>query len=219
MMKVMAKILTFDETNKCLRAWRELNDKNALEILIISNSGLVVFFAKKYMGKGLTFEELQSAGNVGLLNAINKFDYKERAIEGFTSYISVAIENCMKMELKKYHKHSHVLSFDQPIGQNKDGKEMRIEELVGTDTEQLIEDVISEIKIDIVREALQCLTSREQQIILLRYGLDETYKKTQEEVAEIFGCSQSVIARQEKKALLKMRHPRNTRKLKDFIED
>ena len=96
---------------------------------------------------------------------------------------------------------------------------MRIEELVGTDTEQLIEDVISEIKIDIVREALQCLTSREQQIILLRYGLDETYKKTQEEVAEIFGCSQSVIARQEKKALLKMRHPRNTRKLKDFIEE
>ena len=56
MMKVMAKILTFDETNKCLRAWRELNDKNALEILIISNSGLVVFFAKKYMGKGLTTE-------------------------------------------------------------------------------------------------------------------------------------------------------------------
>lgn len=96
---------------------------------------------------------------------------------------------------------------------------MKIEDLVGTDAEQLIEDVISEMKIDIVREALQCLTSRERQIILLRYGLDDTHKKTQDEIAEIFGCSKSLIAKQEKKALIKMRHPRNTKKLKDFIEE
>lgn len=125
----------------------------------------------------------------------------------------------MKMELRRYKKHSHVLSFDQPIGQNKNGDEMTIEDLVGTDSEQLIEDVISEIKSDIVREALQCLTSREKQIILLRYGLDEIHKKTQDEVAEIFGCSKSTIAKQEQKALIKMRHPKNTRKLKDFIEE
>ncbi len=215
----MARRLTLDETKNCLRAWRELANEEALEVLTIGNGRLVGFFAKKYLGKGLTFEELQSAGNEGLLNAINKFDYNERAIEGFSSYISIAIENQMKMELRKYNKHSHVLSFDQPIGQNKDGDEMRIEDLVGTDAEQLIEDVISEMKIDIVREALQCLTSREQQIILLRYGLDEVHKKTQDEVAEIFGCSKATIAKQEQKALVKMRHPRNTRKLKDFIED
>lgn len=173
----MARRLTLDETKNCLRAWRELANEEALEVLTIGNGRLVGFFAKKYLGKGLTFEELQSAGNEGLLNAINKFDYNERAIEGFSSYISIAIENQMKMELRKYNKHSHVLSFDQPIGQNKDGDEMRIEDLVGTDAEQLIEDVISEMKIDIVREALQCLTSREQQIILLRYGLDEVHKK------------------------------------------
>ena len=215
----MARRLTLDETKSYLRAWRELADEEALEVLSICNGGLVGFFAKKYLGKGLTFEELQSAGNEGLINAINKFDYNERAIEGFSSYISIAIENQMKMELRKYNKHSNVLSFDQPIGQNKDGDEMKIEDLVGTDAEQLIEDVISEMKIDIVREALQCLTSREQQIILLRYGLDEVHKKTQDEVAEIFGCSKATIAKQEQKALVKMRHPRNTRKLKDFIED
>ena len=215
----MARRLSLDETKNCLRAWREFADENALEVLTICNGGLVVFFAKKYLGKGLTFEELQSAGNEGLLNAINKFDYNERAIEGFSSYISIAIENQIKMELKKYNKHSHVLSFDQPIGQNKDGDEMKIEDLVSTDAEQLIEDVISEMKIDIVRKALQCLTSREKQIILLRYGLDEVHKKTQDEVAEIFGCSKTTIAKQEQKALVKMRHPRNTRKLKDFIED
>lgn len=213
----MARRLSLEETKNCLRAWRELGDEDALEVLTICNGGLVGFFAKKYLGKGLTFEELQSAGNEGLINAINKFNYNEKAIEGFSSYISIAIENQMKMELRKYNKHSHVLSFDQPIGQNKDGDEMKIEDLIGTDAEQLIEDVISEMKIDIVREALQCLTSREQRIILLRYGLDEVHKKTQDEVAEIFGCSKATIAKQEQKALVKMRHPRNTRKLKDFI--
>lgn len=215
----MARRLSLDETKNCLRAWRELGDEDALEVLTICNGGLVGFFAKKYLGKGLTFEELQSAGNEGLINAINKFNYNEKAIEGFSSYISIAIENQMKMELRKYNKHSHVLSFEQPIGQNKDGDEMKIEDLIGTDAEQLIEDVISEMKIDIVREALQCLTSREQQIILLRYGLDEVHKKTQDEVAEIFGCSKATIAKQEQRALVKMRHPRNTRKLKDFIEE
>ena len=195
----MTRRLSLDETKNCLRAWRELGDEDALEVLTICNGGLVGFFAKKYLGKGLTFEELQSAGNEGLINAINKFNYNEKAIEGFSSYISIAIENQMKMELRKYNKHSHVLSFEQPIGQNKDGDEMKIEDLIGTDAEQLIEDVISEMKIDIVREALQCLTSREQQIILLRYGLDEVHKKTQDEVAKIFGCSKATIAKQEQR--------------------
>lgn len=215
----MIRKLSLEETKKCLRAWREFSDKEALEVLMVCNGGLVVFFVKKYLGKGLTFDELKSAGDEGLLRAINKFDYKEREIEKFSSYISVAIENQIRIELKKYNKHSHVLSFDQPIGQNKDGDEMTIEDLIGTDANQLIEDVISEMKIDIVREALQCLTSREHQIILLRYGLDDTHKKTQDEIAEIFGCSKSLIAKQEKKALIKMRHPRNTKKLKDFIEE
>ena len=215
----MIRKLSLEETKKCLRAWRDFSDKEALEVLMVCNGGLVVFFVKKYLGKGLTFDELKSAGDEGLLRAINKFDYKEREIEKFSSYISVAIENQIRIELKKYNKHSHVLSFDQPIGQNKDGDEMTIEDLIGTDANQLIEDVISEMKIDIVRDALQCLTSRERQIILLRYGLDDTHKKTQDEIAEIFGCSKSLIAKQEKKALIKMRHPRNTKKLKDFIEE
>lgn len=221
--KVMNRRLTLDETKNYLRAWREFADEKALEFLIICNGGLVNFFAKKYLGKGLTFEELQSAGNEGLFNAINKFNYNERAIEGFSSYISTAIENSMLLELRKYNKHRHVLSFYQPIGQNKDGDEMRIEDLIGTDAEQLsddvIESIISDMKIKSVREALQCLTSREKQIILLRYGLDEAHKKTLDEVAEIFKCSQTTIAKQEKKALIKMRHPRNTRKLKGFIDE
>ena len=215
----MAKRLTLEETKQYLIAWRENFDENALALLVMSKRGLVGYIAKKYLGNGLTFDELKSAGDLGLINAINKFNYYEREIEGFNAYISTAIENTILLELRKYNKHSHVLSFDAPLGQNKDGDELTIEDIVGTDAEELIENVISEMKIDIVREALQCLTSRERQIILLRYGMDEAHKKTQEEVAQIFGCSKRTIANQEQKALIKMRHPRNTRKLKDFIEE
>lgn len=214
----MARRLTLDETKNCLKAWREFHDNSALELLMVCNSGLVGLIAKKYLGKGLTFEELQSAGNEGLLRAINLFNYSERAIEGFSTYISTAIENQMRTELRKYKKHSQVLSFEQPMYTSKDGDELTVEDLVGTDADELIDEVISAIKIDIVREALKCLTTRERQIISLRYGLDDKYKKTQDEVAKIFGCSQSLIARQEQKALIKMRHPKNTRKLKDFID-
>lgn len=112
-----------------------------------------------------------------------------------------------------------MVSFEEPIGHSKDGDELKIEDIVGTDAEELVENVISGMKIEIVREALKCLTSREQQIILLRYGLDEAHRKTQDEVAQIFGCTRALISRQEQKALIKMRHPRNTRKLKDFIEE
>lgn len=214
-----ARRLTTDEIKNCLISWREMGDTDALTLLTICNTGLVKFFAKKHLGKGLTFEELFSAGNEGLIRAINKFNYSEHAIEGFSSYIALAIENQMRYELRNYKKHSHVISFDQSIGSNKDGDEMKIEDLIGTDAEELIETVISDMKIDIVREALQCLTSRERQIILLRYGLDESHKKTQEEVAEIFGCSKASICNQEQRALIKMRHPRNTRKLKDFMDE
>ena len=215
----MARLLTLEETEKYLKLYREFADEDALTLLVTCNSGLVRFFAKRYLGKGLTYDELVSAGNEGLIKAINKFDYEERDIQGFSTYISVTIENAMKYELRKYHKHSHVLSFEQPLGQNKDGDELTIEDIVGTDAEELMEDVISEMKIDIVREALKSLTSREQQIIFLRYGLDDVHRKTQEEVAQMLGCSQTSIAKQEQKALIKMRHPRNTRKLKDFIDD
>lgn len=215
----MAKKLSLEEIKDYLIKWREYGDKEAQTFLVTSNGALVAYFAKRYLGKGLTFDELQSAGNEGLVNAINKFNYIDNDIRSFSTYISMAIDNQMKMELRKYRKHSHVLSFDEPIGHNKDGEEMTVEDIIGTDSEEVIENVISEMKIEVVRNALKCLTSRERQIILLRYGLDEINRKTQAEIAEMFGCTKSLISREEAKALIKMRHPRNTRKLKDFVEE
>lgn len=215
----MKKILALEDVEKLLRAWRESNDKEALNLLVAGNGGLVGFFAKKHLGKGLSFEELISAGNVGLLNAINIYDYEGRGMQTFRSYISVSIENGMLMEIRRYKKHSHVMSLNEPIGTSKDGDELTLEDILSTDPDVLIDNVIEGMKNDIVKDALKSLTTREQKIILLRYGLDDDHRKTQEEVAEILGCTKATVSNQERKALIKMRHPRNTRKLKNLIEE
>lgn len=215
----MAKLLSPEEIKLYLNEWQVYRDEKAAQILIESNQNLVKYFAKKFLQKGLSFDELMSAGNVGLFNAISKFNYVEKDIDKFSSYISIAIQNEMILELRKYNKHSHVLSFDAPIYESKDGDELTIEDIVGTDGDELLENVISNMKIEIVREALKSLTSTEKQIILLHYGLDEKHKKTLTEIGDILGYSQAYVSRMEQKALIKMRHPRNTKKLKDFIEE
>lgn len=212
------KRLTNEETLRTLNLYRKTQDQEALELLVVSNMGLVGYFVKLYLNTGIDYDDLKSAGTIGLINAINKFDV-EKPIEAFSSYISRGIDNQIKQEIRKQKKHKGVMSLDAPIGHNKDGDDMTIEDIVGTDEEQLFNDVILGFKVEIVREALQSLTYREQQIILLRYGLDDAHRKTQEEVAELFDCSKTTILKQEQKALVKMRHPKNTRKLKDFIDD
>lgn len=210
------KTLNNEQTLNYLKLWREDFNEDALSLLTVSNTGLVKLIASKHSRKGLSFEELESAGYEALIRAINKFDYINRPIEGFSTYISVAIENAITREIDNYKKHEYVLSFETPIGSSKDGDDFKLEEIIGTDSDILFNDIINEMKIGVVREALKCLTSRERQIIILRYALDEQNKKTQDELAQIFNTSRQNISLLEQKALIKMRHPRNTRKLKDF---
>lgn len=212
------KRLTTEEILRVLNFYQETGNQEALELLVVSNMGLVRYFVKRYQNSGIEYDDLKSAGTIGLINAINKFNI-EKPIEAFSSYISIAIDNQINQEIRKNNKHIGVMSLNAPIGYNKDGDEMTIEDVVGTDEEQLFNDVISGLKADIVREALQTLTYREQQIILLRYGLDNAHRKTLNELAEIFDCHKNTILKQEQKALIKMRHPKNTRKIKDFIDD
>ena len=102
--------LPLEQIELYLKNWRENKDEKSLETLIIYNSGLVIFYVKKYLGRGLTFDELKSAGNEGLLRAITKFNYKEFPIKSFTSYVSSTIENQIRVKLKQYNKHKHVLN-------------------------------------------------------------------------------------------------------------
>ena len=212
----MARKLTIEETYKCLKAWRELHDLDAHTLLTLSNGGLVKYMANKHLEKGFSREELESIGYVGLLRAIEKFDYINGDIRNFSSYIATSIENEMKYEIKKWSKHNHVQSFEQPIKTLRDGHELTVEDIIGTDAEELMDEIITNMEIKLVREALQCLTTRQKQIILLRYGLDKKNQKTQQEIAEQFGIARTTVANQEKYALVKMRNPKYAKKLCDL---
>ena len=212
----MPKLLTIEETKNNLIAWRKHNDSDALILLITNNLGLVGYFAKKYINKGIEYDDLCSAGKEGLFIAINKFDYINYPIESFTPYACTVINNQIREELIKYYKHCHVISFEQSIVQSNNGNDIKIEDLIGTDSEQLIEDAINIIKKDVIKDALQCLTSKQKEIIILRYGLNGDDCMKLEEIAKIFGCSKQYISIQEKKALVKMRQPSNLIKLIDF---
>lgn len=210
--------MDLDKTLELLKKYREQNDESALLELMKSNDRLINYFVRGLLGKGVPYEDLYQTGRLELLRAIQRFDYENNPMQAFSTYISSYIKGGMLKELKKNRKHSHVLSFDQTIGQNKDGDDLKLEDLIGTDADELINNVIDAMKIDAVKESLSCLTTREKQIILLRYGLDELHRKTQEELAVMFKTTQASICREEKKAILKMRHPRNTKKIKDFID-
>ena len=178
---------------------------DAQTLLVTSNMALVIYIAKKYMNKGISFEDLVSAGNEGLVKAINMFDYINYSIEGFSEYIFTTIENYIKNEFREYNKHSKVLSFNDPIAYNKYGDDYKLSEIVGTDDEILFNDIINKMQISSVREALKTLSPMELKIIILRYGLDFQNRKTFTEIAHILGKSKSVISIQEKKALIKLR--------------
>ena len=212
----MAKRLSNEQTLNCLKLWRENFDEDALTLLASSNMALVKYIAYKYLNRGLSFDELTSAGYEALVRAINVFNYIDYPIETFSTYLSRSIENGIRREFGNYNKHSHVLSFNAPLGYDKHGDEMTVEQIIGTEPEKLLNDVIDEMKIDVVKESLKCLTSRERQVILLRYGLDEQHRKNLVEIGKLLGISGEATRQIEKKALIKMRHPRNTRKLKDF---
>ena len=206
-------------TRELLIAWREHNNKNALTQIVTQKRGLVVSIARDYLNNGLSLEELKSAGYEGLINAINTFDYNENKIEEFDEYLKTYIERSIKRDINEYNKHNQIISIEEQIENDMFGYEMKDEVIIGNDEEQLIDEVISEIKNDVLRESLQSLTSREKKIIFLRYAFDENHSKTQEELAKMFGCSRASICNQERKALIKMRHQRSIKNNKSNIDE
>lgn len=214
----MSKLLTLEQTKECLISAREQNDKDSLNLLVLCNQGLVRFHATRYITSGVPMEDLISAGNEGLVRAINKFNYKENDIEKFSTYISTVIKNEIIKEIKYNIKHKQVLSFEDSIQTKKEGYDKKIKDIIGTDENELVNKVIEKEKLQIIKEVLSCLTRKERKIIILRFGLDQKDKKTQKEVAEIINCETSYVSFKENIALVKMRHPRITRKIKDFIE-
>jgi len=198
----MSKRLSLEETLYQLKNWRESGDKEALTLLVLSNQGLVFLFANKYCNNVIPREDLQSICNEALIRAIHQFDYVNRPIEGFSSYIATAIEREISTQFKINNRHSHVMSFNQPIYEDKDGNSIKLEDTIDSGSEKELENKNNQY---VVQELLTNLTSKERQAIILRYGLDGNGEKTLEEVGQILGYTRQGIYFLEKKALVKMK--------------
>ena len=181
------------------------NDAKARSRLIEHNLRLVVYIAKKFDNTGVGVEDLISIGTIGLIKAINTFN-PDKKIK-LATYASRCIENEILMYLRRNNKTRMEVSIDEPLNVDWDGNELLLSDILGTDEDVIYRDLEDETEKQLLLSAISRLTPREQQIVELRYGLqnEEGTEMTQKEVADLMGISQSYISRLEKKIMKRLK--------------
>ena len=194
--------LSAEEERACL-ARLAAGDGSARTALIERNLRLVAHIAKKYAGPRREQDDLISIGTVGLIKAVSTFDAEKNS--ALAPYAARCIENEILMSLRAEKKQSGEISFNDPIGTDGDGNEISLADILGSDPDQVQQDVESRIISAQVRAAVDAaLSGRERTIIKLRYGLINGRCMPQREVAALLGISRSYISRLEKKAIEKL---------------
>ena len=177
-------------------------DLNARNKLIEHNLRLVVFLAKKYENTGYDIEDLVSIGSIGLIKGI--MTYKVDKNIKLATYASRCVANEILMFLRKNKKRRGEISFEDALNYDSEGNELHLEDILGTDNDIVIKSFEDKLDKEVLSKHLNALEPREKQIMILRYGLNNTEEYTQKEVAEILGISQSYISRIEKKVIAKL---------------
>ncbi len=170
--------------------------------LIEHNLRLVVYIARKFENTGISIEDLVSIGTIGLIKAVNTFDPSKNI--KLATYASRCIENEILMYLRRTSKIRAEVSFDEPLNTDWDGNELVLADVVGSESD-VVKYIEEEVDKELLKAALDKLTCRERKIMELRFGLNNGIEKTQREVANMLGISQSYISRLEKKILKKLR--------------
>ncbi len=191
--------LTSEEELECIKKFKNEGDLEAKNRLIYHNLRLVAHIVKKYSQAGEA-DDLISVGTIGLIKAINTYELNKGT--QLSTYSARCIENEILMLIRLNKKHNGVYSLEESLGQDKDGNDVTLEDVIGTDIDELanmVENkVLSEKLIKILKDNL---SEREFKIICMRYGLNNTPALTQLEVAKKLGISRSYISRIETKAL------------------
>ncbi len=180
-----------------------MGDELAKEILIERNLRLVVYIAKKFENTGINVEDLISIGSIGLIKSVNT--YRNDKNIKLATYASKCIENEILMYLRKTANRKAEISIDEPLNIDWDGNELLLSDVLGTDNDVIYKSLEEKIDKEILLEALSSLPEREQKIMNLRFGLLNGYEKTQKEVADYLGISQSYISRLEKKIIERLK--------------
>jgi RNA polymerase sporulation-specific sigma factor len=193
--------LDSEEESKCLERL-STGDEEAKETLIEHNMRLVAHIVKKFDNSKQETDDLISIGSIGLIKAIDTYDPSKNV--KLATYASRCIENEILMHLRQNKKTRREVLLHEPIGADKEGNEITLIDILGTDNDIVSDKVELSLAEERLYEKLQELTDREEKVVEMRYGLDESKKYTQQEIADRLGISRSYVSRIEKKALEKL---------------
>ena len=194
--------LTRDEETSLITQL-DAGDQGARQTLIEHNLRLVVYIARRFENTGINIEDLISIGTIGLIKAINTFR-AEKNIK-LATYASRCIENEILMFLRKNASQRSEVSFDEPLNTDWDGKELLLSDVLGTDSDIVMRPIEADVDRKLLNDAVAKLSDREQDIIMMRFGLRGQKELTQKEVADRLGISQSYISRLEKRIITRLR--------------
>ena len=178
-------------------------DVAARNRLIEHNLRLVVYIARRFENTGIHIEDLISIGTIGLVKAIHTFK-PDKNIK-LATYASRCIENEILMYLRKNANQKAEVSFDEPLNTDWDGNELLLSDILGTDEDLVLKPIEDDVDRQLLMDAVDKLTARERTIITLRFGLGGREEKTQKEVADLMGISQSYISRLEKRIIVRLK--------------
>lgn len=195
------KPLSKEEEQKYLELYFK-GDKNARNILIEHNLRLVAHIAKKYENEKDLREDLISIGTIGLIKGIDS--YKQDKSTKLGTYIAKCIENEILMHLRSNKKRNLDISLNEVLGEDKDGGEMTLLDIIPAPSEDMIDNIQKDDRIKKLEKHLNVLTDREKEIIIKRYGLYNQDELTQKEIARSLSISRSYVSRIEKRALIKL---------------
>ncbi len=178
-------------------------DMDARNKLIEHNLRLVVYIAKRFENTNIDIEDLISVGTIGLIKAINSYDNSKKI--KLATYGARCIENEILMYLRKNNKIKNNISLDEPLNVDWEGNMLLLSDILGTDPDEVFYDAEKSVETEALAKCANKLPERERQIIKMRFGILGIEKKTQKEIADIMGISQSYISRLEKKVLSKLK--------------
>ena len=195
--------LTPEKENYYLSMLNAEGREIAKKYLIEHNLRLVVYVARKFENTGVNLEDLVSIGSIGLIKAINTFNV-EKNIK-LATYASRCIENEILMFLRKIHNQRTEISLNEPLNTDWDGNELLLSDVLGTDGDDIYKNIEDSVDKELLMLSVRKLSMREQEILTLRFGLSGKEEKTQKEVADLLGISQSYISRLEKRIIEKLK--------------
>ena len=181
----------------------EQGDEGAKQTLVEHNLRLVVYIARRFENTGINIEDLISIGTIGLMKAIGTYRLEKKI--KLATYASRCIENEILMYIRKTANQKGEISLDEPINMDCEGNELLLSDILGTDEDAISRPLEEDVDKKVLRQALDTLPPREQEIVFLRYGLVGRNDLSQKEVAQTMGISQSYISRLEKRILQRLR--------------